>query len=166
MIKLHRGVPDRLLPKDFLSIVMHQYFPVLSLTYVTNVCAVVYAEQGSFFGLVDYKFAYVSAFFVALWVSIPAFLWMVLKGSNRYPAYADVWYKILAVIMSFLLLFTLFLVPELNVLGLKSYTVASLPIFIVMYLFFVKGVLTPSTAHPLTFIGAVFMLYGCYLIFV
>jgi hypothetical protein len=54
MIKLHRGVPDRLLPKDFLSIVMHQYFPVLSLTYVTNVCAVVYAEQGSFFGLVDY----------------------------------------------------------------------------------------------------------------
>jgi hypothetical protein len=68
--------------------------------------------------------------------------------------------------MSFLLLFTLFLVPELNVLGLKSYTVASLPIFIVMYLFFVKGVLTPSTAHPLTFIGAVFMLYGCYLIFV
>jgi hypothetical protein len=159
-IKLEYGAPDRLLPADFKEILTQRYFPVLSLTYIASVMGIA-ASKGRFVHyMFEVKTAYVMALFVALWVSVPAILWIILRGSHLFNHVADDWYKIIAGIMTITLMMSYILFPEADFLGLRLYFAASLPIFVVMYLFFVKGGLPPLAAHPLSALGLTFLLYG------
>ncbi len=159
-IRLERNAPDRLLPKDFKEILTRRYFPVLSLTYISSVVGIA-AQKGDFLHyLFEDKSAYAMALFVPLWVSVPAVLWIVLKGSHLFYHVADIWYKITAVIMALTLLVSFILLPEANILGLRIYFVATIPVFFVMYFFFVKGGLPAIAAHPLSALGMSFLLYG------
>ncbi len=162
IVTIERGAPDRLLPEHFWDILAHRYFPVLSLTYVTTVIGIA-AKSGDFvYYMFEDKHAYLAAFFVAMWVSVPAVIWVMLRGSIMLSRKADGWYKITAVIMSVTVLFSLVLLPEVDLLGLhlRTYFAATIPVFFVMYLFFVKGGLPPKAAHPLSVMGMTFLFYG------
>jgi len=159
-VELERDAPDRLLPKDFREIMTRRYFPVLSLTYVASVTGIA-AEKGHFIHyLFEDKTAYVMALLVALWVSIPAMLWIILKGSHLFHQVAEDWYKIVAGLMTLTLLMSYVLLPEAGMFGLRVYFAATIPVFFVMYFFFVKGGLPPMAAHPLTALGITFLFYG------
>jgi hypothetical protein len=164
-IELERGAPDRLVPKDFGNILTRRYLPVLSLTYVATVIGIAASKHGLFHYVFEDKTAYVMALFVALWVSIPAILWIVLKGTPEYRHVADEWYKIIAAIMIFLMLFSYVLFPEADVFGLRVYFAATIPVLFILYFFFVKGGLPALAAHPLTALGLTFLIYGAVLNF-
>jgi len=161
-IHIERGAPDRLLPEHFWDILAHRYFPVLSLTYVSTVVGIA-MRSGDFVGSLFFeKAAYQASFFVALWVSIPALIWVLLRGSALFRHYADGWYKISAGLMTLTLLISYVLLPEINVLGLhlRTYFAATIPVFFIMYFFFVKEGLPPKAAHPLSAVGLTFLFYG------
>ena len=159
-IELERDAPDRLLPKDFTEILTRRCLPVLSLTYISSVIGIA-AKKGDLLHYVfEDKSAYLMALFVPLWVAVPAVLWIILKGSHLFHAVAETWYKITAAIMSVTLLFSFILFPEANIFGLRFYFAATVPVFFVMYFFFVKGGLPAMAAHPLTALGLTFLLYG------
>ena len=161
-VVLEQGAPDRLLPKDFWDVFAHRYFPILGLTYIVNVIGLAW-NSGDF---VHYMFevgdVYYAALFVALWVSIPAVIWIVLRGSIMLTHMADIWYKVTAGVMSFTVFVSLILLPELNMLDmhLRTNFLATIPVFFVMYLFFVRGGMPPKAAHPLSVLGLTFMVYG------
>lgn len=160
VINLERDAPDRLLPRDFKEILTRRYFPVLSLTYIASVIGIA-AKKGDIVRFVfEERIAYVMALPVALWVSIPAILWIILHSSPQFKHVADIWYKIIAAIMTATLLMSFILFPEVNMYGLRLYFAASIPVLFIMYFFFVKGGLPALAAHPLTVLGLTFLLYG------
>jgi hypothetical protein len=160
VIKLERDAPDRLVPKDFKDILYHRYFPVLSLTYIASVIGIA-AKKGSIVHYVfEDKSAYVTALFVALWISVPAVLWIILHESPHFRHVADVWYKIVAAIMGGTLLMSFLLLPEANIYGLRICLVVTIPALFVLYYFFVRGGLPAMAAYPLSVLGLTFLLYG------
>lgn len=162
IVSMESGTPDHLLPKDFWDILVHRYFPVLSLTYATTVVAIALNSGHFIYYMFQDKQAYMAAFFVAMWVSVPAILWVLMRGSVMMAHKADNWYKITASIMSVTVLFSLVLLPEVMIHGqdLRTYFVATIPVFILMYVFFVKGGLPREAAHMLSAIGITFLFYG------
>lgn len=165
-IELERSGTDRLVPKDFSEILMRRFFPVISLTYVSSVLGIA-AKKGSIFHYVfEDKSAYIMALFVAMWVSIPAIIWIFLHSIPVFKGVADIWYKIIAAIMIVILLMSYILFPEINLYGLRLYFVASLPALLIMYLFFVKGGLPAFAAHPLTALGLSFLIHGAAINFI
>lgn len=160
LITLERGGKDRLVPKDFREIMTRRFFPVLSLTYIASVVGIA-AQRGDVLHRMVYdQSVYLIAALVALWVSIPAVLWILLQGSHLYNHVADDWYKISASLMIITLCLSYILFPEANVWGLRLYFAATIPVLVILYLFFVKGGLPPVAAHPLTALGLTFLLYG------
>ena len=165
-IQLERGGPDRLIPKDFFDIITRRFLPVLSLTYVSSVIGIA-AEKGS---LVHYLFeektAYTMALLVAAWVSVPAVIWILLHGNPLYTHMADLWYKIISAVMVLVLASSFILFPEADVYGLRVYFAATLPILLIMYIFFVKGGFPAFAAHSLTAIGLTALIHGAILNFI
>ncbi len=165
VIELEYDAPDRLLPKDFFEILNQRLFPVLSLTYISTVLGIA-AKKGDVLHYIFYdRYAYVMALLVAVWVSVPAVLWIILRGSHLFNHVADDWYKIVAGIMTTILLLSFILFPEMNIYGLRNYFVATIPVLFIMYLFFVKGGLPPIAAYPLSALGFTFLIYGAALNF-
>lgn len=160
VIKLERNGRDRLVPKDFLNIITRRLLPVLSLTYVSCVVAIAAQKGYVLHYIFDDKSAYAMALLVVMWVSLPAVLWIILKGSHLYNHVADDWYKVTAAIMIIFLCISYLLFPEANVYGLRMYFAASVPMLIILYFFFIKGGLPPLAAHPLTVLGLTFLFYG------
>lgn len=149
-----------LLPRDFWDIIAHRFFPVLSLTYVSTVVGFAARNGDVVFHLFQNKNAYVMGLIVSAWVSVPAVLWILLKGSHMYHHVAEDWYKIIAGIMTFTLLISFVLFPEMDAYGMRAYFAATIPVLFIMYFFFVKGGLPPVAAHPLSALGLTFLLYG------
>ncbi len=166
-ITIERTGKDYLVPKDFFEILTRRLLPVISLTYVSSVIGIA-AEDGQHFihYLFEDKSAYLMALLVVLWVSFPAILWILLKGSHLYSHLADLWYKICAALMMILLGMSYILFPEAGMYGLRTYFVASVPILVVLYCFFIRGGLPPLAAHPLTALGATFLIYGAIINFI
>lgn len=160
VIKIDRSGKDRLIPVDFFEILAQRLFPVSSLTYVASVIAIAEQKGDAMRFILQDKTAYIMALLVVLWVSIPAILWIFVRASHLYEEYADVWYKICVTIMILFLAMSYLLFPEADFLELRLYLVATIPIFLVIYLFFVKGGLPPLAAQPLTALGITFFLYG------
>lgn len=165
-IELERGGPDRLVPKDFGDILTRRFLPVLSLTYVSVLVGIA-AEKGSLIHfLFEEKSAYVMALMVAAWVSVPAIIWIIVNGSPIYGHLADVWYKIIAALMMMILISSFVLFPEAHVYGLRVYFAATLPVLLIMYIFFVKGGLPAFAAYPLTAMGLTALIHGAILNFI
>jgi hypothetical protein len=166
VIQLERGAGDRLVPKDFGNIMTRRFLPVLSLTYISAVVGIA-AERGSLrHFLFEDKSAYTMGLLVAAWVSVPAVIWMLLHESPIYKHMADVWYKIISALMILTLLASFILFPEAGVYGLRVYFAATIPIFLIMYVFFVKGGLPAFAAHPLTALGLTALIHGAVLNFI
>jgi len=160
VIRLERDNTDHLLPRDFYDILMHRFFPVLSLTYLSTVVGIAVNKGDLLHYIFEDKTAYVMALFVVFWVSGPAIIWIFLKGNPVLTYVADVWYKILAGIMFMMLLMSFILFPEAGIFGLRIYFVASIPVVLIMYYFFVKGGLPPAAAYPLNALGLAALIYG------
>ncbi len=160
IIKLERNARDRLVPRDFLNILTRRLFPVLSLTYVSCVVAIAAQKGHVLHYIFDEKSAYAMALLVVMWVSLPAVLWIILKGSHLYNHVADLWYKICASLMMAVLCISYLLFPEADVYGLRMYFAASVPMLVILYVFFIRGGLPPLAAHPLTVLGLTFLFYG------
>jgi O-antigen/teichoic acid export membrane protein len=163
VIELERGAPDRLVPKDFGDILMTRYFPVLSLTYISTIIGIAAKKHNLILYVFEDKTAYVMALLVALWVSIPAILWIILKGAPQYRDHADDWYKITVAIMMVFMILSYVLFPEADVFGMRIYFAASIPVLFIMYWFFVKGGLPKVAAYPLSVLGLTFLIYGAVL---
>jgi len=161
-VRMERGAEDQLLPEDFWDVLVHRYFPVLSLTYMTTVIGIAAKSDEFFYFMFQSKHAYLAAFFVAMWVSVPAVVWVLMRGVSILAHKADRWYKGTAALMTVLVVSSMVLLPEFDVLGLnlRTYFAATIPVFFVMYFFFVKGGLPPKASHPLSVAGFVFFLYG------
>lgn len=162
---LRRTAEPKLLPVDFWDTIFHRYFPVLSLTYIASVFGIAFREAPAGAGLVIHLFEdpypYDMALWVGLWVSIPAVFWIFMRHSIRFARLANIWYKALAGSMALTALLSLFLFPEWDAIeGVRVFFVATIPIFIIQYWFFVRGGLPPKLSWPLTVAGLVFMLYG------
>ncbi len=160
VIKFKRGAKDILLLKDFFEILTRRYFPVLSLTYISSVVAIA-AQRPDFLNyLAHNKTPYVMALFVALWVSIPAILWILMKGIHLCAPHADTWYKICSILMMMTLCISFILFPEADAYGLRLCLAATIPMLFIMYFFFVRGGLPGAAAHPLSALGLTFLIYG------
>ncbi|MCE7887845.1 MAG: hypothetical protein DYH13_10145 [Alphaproteobacteria bacterium PRO2] len=165
-VELERGGPDRLVPKDFGEILARRFLPVLSLTYISVLIGIA-AEKGSLIHyLFEDKSAYVMALMVAAWVSVPAIIWIIVNGSPIYNHLADIWYKIVAALMTMILISSFVLFPEAHVYGLRVYFAATLPVLFIMYIFFVKGGLPAFAAYPLTAMGLTALIHGAILNFI
>ena len=160
VIRLERDGADYLVPKDFFDVLMHRLFPVLSLTYISIILAIAAEKKHFFYYLFEDNTAYIMGLFVVLWVSVPGVLWIFLKGNPLLSHTADVWYKILAIIMTLLIMFSFILFPEAHIFGLRIYFVSTVPLFVIMYFFFVKGGLPAFLSYPLNSIGFAALLYG------
>lgn len=159
-VVLERGAPDRILPKHFLRVLLRRYFPVLSLTYISSIIGIAF-KRGDFEKyLLGDQFAYAMALLPALWVSVPAILWIILRGSHLFNHVANLWYIITAVLMSFTLLLSFVLLPEVDFMGAKLYLLSSIPMMVVMYFFFVKALLPAGAAHTLNVLGLTALLFG------
>ena len=161
-VRLERDVEDTILPKGFYEILFRRFFPVISMTYIASIMGIA-GSKGDF---IQYMFmertAYVMSLFVVLWVSGPAIIWILLNGSPLFSHVADTWYKVLAGLMVLTISISFFLFPEADIYGLRIYFVLSVPVFIIIYYFFVKGGLPAMTAYPLNAIGVCALLYGAF----
>ncbi|MCC7305401.1 MAG: hypothetical protein IT558_03970 [Alphaproteobacteria bacterium] len=160
VIKLERGAPDHILPRDFMEIISRRYLPVLSLTYISSLIGIAAQKGDTLHYIFEDKSAYVMAMCVALWVSIPAVFWIIIRGMHLYNHVADFWYKFVAALMVLILGMSYILFPDMEYWGVRVYLAASIPVFFIMYFLFVKGDLPAAAAHPLTALGFTFFLYG------
>lgn len=167
-VTLKRGAPDRLLPGNFFEMLANRYFPVLAMTYLANILGVAASHgtesgQGLTLHLIRDSAPYLQALLVAGWVSVPAILWIVLKGSILWSWYADIWYKGVAFMMSATAILAYILFPEDSFHGMRMFFVSSIPVFFVQYFFFVRGGMPGFLAWPLTILAACAFGWGVYL---
>lgn len=162
-VTFRRDTSDKLLMKELWEVMTHRYLPVLSMTYlacVIGVSAQIYGIENTFNTILTSQTPYVIATIISLWVSGPALLWIILKTNDFSAHRANFWYKASAITMSILLALSYFLFPEIERFGVRPYMVATIPVFVILYLFFIKGGLPSFAAHPLSVLGLTFVLYG------
>ncbi len=160
IIRLERDTEDYILPKDFYDILVNRFLPVISMTYIASIIGISLGKGDLIHYMFEERTAYVMALFVVLWVSGPAIIWILLNGSPFYKHSADIWYKILAGLMVMILLVSFFLFPEANIYGMRIYLGISVPVFVIIYWFFVKGGLPEIASYPLNALGFCALLYG------
>ncbi len=159
-IRLDRDAGDNLLPKDFYDILVHRFLPVISMTYIASIIGISASKHDLIYYMFQDPTAYVMALFVALWVSVPAVIWIFLHGSPMFRHVAALWYKILAGLMVLTAAISFLLFPEADVYGLRVYFVLSGPVFVIIYIFFIRGGLPAMASYPLNAVGFCALLYG------
>ncbi len=162
---IHQEAPDRLLYPGLVDVLCHRYFPVLSLTYIASVVGIAIKSTGPgsgfLFHLLEDPQVYHTALWVGLWVSVPALSWIGISNALHMRSAADLWYKVMAALMVATVFLSLFLFPIGEVgYEVRMFLLASIPIFIVQYDFFVKEGLPPAAAWPLTVAGITLLVYG------
>ena len=168
--QLHSPVSeDQLLPKDFFDILLNRYLPIVSLTFTGTVIAYALKTNGmsAFFDtLLHDKNIYLLALYGAIWVSVPAVLWVLMKSNSLLTHHADLWYKVTAGMMAATLLLSLMLFPMESGLLAKAqnFIVAVLPVHILMYIYFVKDAMPPVFGVPLSCIGVGLFCFGMFIV--
>ncbi|MDH5723328.1 MAG: hypothetical protein OEY94_08425 [Alphaproteobacteria bacterium] len=163
IIRLERDGVDRLIPKDFFDLLIHRFLPVISMTYVAAIIGIAFNKGDIWHYLFEIKTAYVMSLFVVLWVSGPGIMWIFIKNMPLYAHAADVWYRIIAGLMTLTIMLSFLLFPEMEIYGLRIYFALSVPVYIIIYYFFVKGGLPSMVSYPLNFLGLAALLFGALL---
>lgn len=160
VIRLERDGEDRLIPKGFGEIIVHQFFPVLSLGYIASVFGIS-ANLGNMsrFLLHD-RTAYEMAILVAIWVAVPCLAWVFIRGNPGLRHLADFWYRVIAILMTVTMVLVLLMFPEVKKYGIQLYLVLSIPIMIINYFFFIKAMLPQLVIYPLNALGFCALFYG------
>ncbi|MCB9963887.1 MAG: hypothetical protein H6855_01785 [Rhodospirillales bacterium] len=139
-------------------------FPVLSFTYIASVIGISLSREHI---LLD-KSAYLMGFAIMGWVAIAPTIWILVRVIDDVRKYAKSWYLWTAGTQAVCGLVFYFLFPETSgdrwLWGLTSFFVASIPIHIVIYFFFMQRALAASYAWPLTLAGVAFMLFGLFIV--
>lgn len=157
------GQGDRLLPRHFADVLTRRYLPVLGMTYMASVIGIAAKSHGTHRALetlLHESGPYWMGLLIAAWVSVPAFIWGVLKGSLGFFRQADLWYKCMAGLMAMTAILGNFLFPEDFFHEMRVFFIASLPVFVVQYVLFVRGGMPWAFAWPLTLGGAGMAFYG------
>lgn len=160
IVRLERDTDDHILPKDFYDILVNRFLPVISMTYIASIIGISITKGHFIHYMFEERTAYIMGLFVVLWVSGPGIIWILLHGSPLYKHSADIWYKILAGIMVMILAVSFILFPEANIYGMRMYLGMSVPVFAVIYWFFIKGGLPEIASYPLNALGFCALLYG------
>lgn len=157
---------DELLPVEIWRLALTRFLPVLSLTYIASIFGFAAKREGAgrmVHHVLHDGHVYDMALFVALWVSVPAVMWMILKWSHQFSPYADLWYRVMAGLMALTGIMCYVLFPEGTFWGLRIFFVATIPVFIIQYILFVRGGFLETAALPFNTLGAAFMLYGLFI---
>lgn len=160
VIRLERDTPDHILPIDFYNILIRRFIPILSLIYVASIFGVAW-DKGDFlrYAFMD-KGVYITALFVLVWFSIPALLWIFLRGSIMFCHIAEAWYKAISIVQIVLITLIAVLFPEADIYGMKVYFIETVPIFLFMYFFMVRGEMPKYFAFALSILGLAALFYG------
>lgn len=160
VIRLERDTPDHILPMDFYNILVERFVPILGLSYVISVLGMAY-DRGDFlfYGFLD-KTAYIVSLFVIVWISIPAILWIFLRGSIMFCHIADFWYKIISIMQVVLTTLIAVMFPEADMYGMKVFFIEVPVVFLLMYFFMVRGQLPLGAAYAMSVAGLLLLFYG------
>ena len=168
--QLHSPISeDRLLPKDFFDVLLNRYLPVVSLTFIGTVIAYALKNGGTERFITQFmqnKNIYWLALYGAIWVSIPAVIWLLMKSNSLLSNHADLWYKVTAGMMAATLLLSLILFPMESGLLAKAqnFIVAVLPVHVLMYIYFVQEGMPVMFGVPLSCAGVVLFCYGMFIV--
>lgn len=164
VLKLKAVDNEGFLPSQFYDVLAHRYFPVLSLTYIASVLGVA-LKLGGAGGFLHYFLqspeTYRMGYWMALWVTIPAVLFILMDSAFHMRHAAEIWYKATAglMVLTLLISFLLFPLSETGY-GMRLFMVATIPMLLVQYYFFVREGLPGATAWPLTVVGITLCVYG------
>ena len=162
-IDLRRNQRDRILPRDFFKVLFGQYFPILSITYVASLVGLAFYlggdQDGALNEFLNKVQIYRVALWIAAWVSIPGMIWMCLKGSIRFPSFANIWYIVTAGLMALTMVISVVLFPEQDGV-LRIAILCALPIHVFMYLYLCVFKLNQWVAQPMQFLAAFLLIYG------
>lgn len=159
-IRLDRDAGDALLSKGFFELVTQRLLPVLGLTYILSIIGIAISLHDVAHYTLFHAQAYFMGLFVVLWVAGPGVIWIVLQCSIMFVHVADVWYRILSGLMVITVAICTILFPEADMYGLRAYLILSVPMFVVMYFFLVRGNLPLIMAYPLNALGFCALIYG------
>ncbi|MGQ0527249.1 MAG: hypothetical protein ACT4OY_04370 [Alphaproteobacteria bacterium] len=156
----------QLLPGEFLEILTRRYLPAVSLAYIVSVLGFAAARGDFFHYFFEDRAAYIMALVIALWVSIPALIWIFIRCLHYKAHTADDWYKITCGVLMLFLFVSYIMFPEAGFWGLRLYFAATLPVFLMIYLLLAKEGLSAAAAHPLTALGLTFLVHGALIPFI
>ena len=157
---------------SFIDATINRYLPILSLTYIASVLGMALKRGGTadfLFRILTDEKIYDLALMVAIWVSIPAIIWISMRSMGALGAYANNWYKSVTTLMV-LTLFSSFLLFPPDGQGhqiwytARLFIAAAIPIHIVQYWFFTKEGLPAAYSAVLGAIALSLALYGLLII--
>lgn len=163
IIRLERDTEDYILPKNFFDILVHRFFPVISLTYLASVISIAISSGDFIQHMFMDRMAYLMGILLVLWVSGPAIVWILMAGNPLLAHVADLWYKIIAGLLIVTISLSYFLFPEAELYGLREYFVLSIPIFILIYYVFVRDKLPLVAVYPLNAVGFCALFWGAFM---
>ncbi len=174
MYKPELTVSDRdgIIPVDFFDVLVNRYFPILSCTYVATVIGLALKKGGGVYFL-DYflrdKSIYWLALIVAGWVSIPAVIWIFMRGVGALEQFANNWYKSTTIMMVSILIGSFMLFPpsgQANIYWatVRLFIAAAIPVHVIQYWFFRHGGLETIQSTTLSAVALSLMMYGFFVL--
>lgn len=168
MKNINPSARDGMIPLDFFDVFVNRYLPVLSCTYVASVIGLA-LKRGGLSHFIDYflqdKTIYWIALIVSVWVSIPAMIWILMRGIGALEQFANNWYKSATFMMVAILLSSFLLFPpsgQANIYWMTArlFIAAAIPVHIIQYWFFRHGGLETMQSTLLGAFALTLMMYG------
>lgn len=160
VIRLSRDNSDHLLPKNFFSVLVRRFFPVMCLIYLVSIfCIAVSSGNFKHHFLYD-NMAYFRSILVVVWCAGPAVVWILLFANPIFRHMANLWFKILAGLLQLTICLSYFMFPEMEMYGMRSYLILSFPSFFLMYYLFVIDPLPLEVVYPLNALGVCALIWG------
>lgn len=160
VIRLDRNNSDNLLPKNFFTVLVRRFFPVMGLIYLISIFCIA-ASSGHFIHYLFYdNIAYFRGVLVVLWCAGPAVVWILLVANPTFRHVADIWFKILAGLLQLTICLSYFMFPEMEMYGMRSYLILSLPAFFLMYYLLVIDPLPLEVVYPLNALSVCALIWG------
>lgn len=159
---------DEMISLDFFDVVVNRYLPVLSCTYIATVIGLA-LNKGGFSHFIQYfladKSLYWLAMIVGVWVSIPAMIWILMRGIGALEEFANSWYKSTTFMMVSILLGSFMLFPpsdQANAYWITArlFIAAAIPVHVIQYWFFRHGGLETMHSSLLGAVALSLMMYG------
>ena len=166
--KLQENDRDGMIPLDFFDVFINRYLHVLSCTYVATVIGLA-LKRGGFSHFLDYfladKAIYWLALIVGAWVSIPAMIWILMRGIGALEQFANNWYKSITFMMVSILLASFLLFPPSGQengywMIARLFIAAAIPVHVIQYWFLRYGGLETLHSSLLGAFALTLMMYG------
>ena len=167
-VNINGSDKDPLYKLDFFDVLINRYLPILSITYISSVVGMA-LKKGGVVGFISIftteSIIYWLGLGVAAWVSVPAIIWILMRGICSLESFANNWYKSTTFLMVSVLLGSFLLFPpDDQIQGfwffLRLFIAAAIPIHIVQYIFFTRGGLPTEYSVGLSVAAISLAMYG------